>query len=85
MGIGVLFSAIPVFLYKGLVTLSASAMKPYLVPDVVLQMSSVGGLLIMAIGLNFMKISKIRIGNMLPAIFLPLAYGAARQVWSLLH
>ena len=85
MGIGVLFSAIPVFLYQGLVTMSASAMKPYLVPEVVLQISSVGGLLIMAIGLNFLKMTKIRIGNMLPAIFLPLVYTSARQVWTFLH
>ena len=85
MGIGVLFSAIPVFLYQGLVTMSASAMKPYLVPEVVLQISSVGGLLIMAIGLNFLKMTKIRIGSMLPAIFLPLVYSSARQVWTFLH
>ena len=85
MGIGVMFSAVPVFLYQGLVTLSASAMKPYLVTDVVLQMSSVGGILIMAIGLNFLKITQIRIGNMLPAIFLPLVYYAATQAWAALH
>jgi hypothetical protein len=37
-------------------------------------MSAVGGLLVFAIGLNMMEIKKIRVGNMLPAIFVPLIY-----------
>ena len=37
-------------------------------------MSAVGGLLIMAIGLNFLEIKKIRVANMLPAIFIPVIY-----------
>jgi len=82
LGVGVLFSAISVFVYQGAITMSAAVLKPYLVTAVVLQMSSVGGLLIMAIGLNLLRIVKIRIGNMLPAIFLPLAYYGACQVWA---
>lgn len=82
LGVGVLFSAIPVLLYQGAITLSASLLKPFLVPAVVLQMSSVGGLLIVAIGLNLLKIVKIRIGNMLPAIFIPLVYYGACQLFT---
>jgi uncharacterized membrane protein YqgA involved in biofilm formation len=37
-------------------------------------MTGVGGLLIMALGLNMLEIPRIRVGNMLPAIFLPLLY-----------
>lgn len=74
LGIGVLFSAVPVFIYQGAITLAASALKPFLIPTVVTQMSAVGGLLIMAIGLNLLDIKKLKIGNMLPAIFLPLLY-----------
>jgi len=74
LGIGVLFSAVPVFLYQGTITLLASGLKPFLVPDVVEQMSAVGGLLIFAIGINLLEIKKLKIGNMLPAIFIPLIY-----------
>ena len=73
-GIGVLFSSISVFLYQGLITVTASFIKPFLVSAVINQMSAVGGLLIMAIGVNLLEIHKIRVGNMLPAIFIPLIY-----------
>jgi uncharacterized membrane protein YqgA involved in biofilm formation len=79
MGLGVMFSAIAVFLYQGLITLTAGLMKNFLVPETIAQMTSVGGLLIMAIGFNMLKITTIRVGNLLPAIFLPLAYFALRQ------
>ena len=74
LGIGVLFSAVSVFLYQGAITLAASILKPFLIPGVVVQMSAVGGLLILAIGINLLEIKKLKIGNMLPAIFIPLIY-----------
>jgi uncharacterized membrane protein YqgA involved in biofilm formation len=73
-GMGVIFSAIPVLLYQGTMTLGASLAKPFLTPEVIAQMSAVGGLLIAAIGINMLELARIRIGNMLPAIFLPLCY-----------
>ena len=79
MGLGVMFSAAAVFLYQGLITITAVFMKSFLVPETIAQMTSVGGLLIMAIGMNMLKITAIRVGNLLPAIFLPLAYFAVRQ------
>jgi uncharacterized membrane protein YqgA involved in biofilm formation len=78
LGIGVLFSAASVFIYQGLITLSAGFIKPFLSPDVVSQMSAVGGLLIFAIGIGLLEIKKIKIGNMLPAIFIPLCYHALK-------
>lgn len=74
LGIGVLLSSIPVFLYQGVLTLAAGLLKPFLIPSVVSQMSAVGGLLISAIGINLLGVIKIRVGNMLPAIFIPLFY-----------
>ncbi len=79
-GIGVLFSALSVLIYQGTITLGASMIKPFLVPAVIQQMSAVGGLLIVAIGINMLDIGKIKIGNMLPAIFLPLLYFMFRQI-----
>lgn len=82
-GIGVLFSAIPVFLYQGLITLTASFMKQFLIDSVVADMTAVGGLLIIAIGLNILEVKKIKVGNMLPAIFTPLAYFIIRSAFGL--
>lgn len=74
MGVGVMFSSAAVFLYQGLITVTAGLMKNLLVPETVTQMTSVGGLLIMAIGLNMLKVTAIRVGNLLPGVFLPIIY-----------
>jgi uncharacterized membrane protein YqgA involved in biofilm formation len=84
LGIGVLFSAVSVFVYQGLITVGASFLKQFLTPEVVSQMSAVGGLLILAIGIGLLEIKKLKIGNMLPAIFIPLLYQIARHVFHLL-
>ena len=81
MGLGVMFSGLAVFLYQGLITLTAVFMKNFLVPETIEQMTSVGGLLIMAIGFNMLKITTIRVGNLIPGIFLPLVYFALRQLF----
>jgi uncharacterized membrane protein YqgA involved in biofilm formation len=79
MGLGVMFSSVAVFLYQGFITLTAVLMKNFLVTETIEQMTSVGGLLIMAIGFNMLKITTIRVGNLIPAIFLPLVYFILRQ------
>jgi len=81
MGVGVLFSAISVFFYQGLITLTAASIKDFLVPEVVSQMSAVGGLLIVAIGIGLLEIKQIKIGNLLPAIFIPLAYQFVKSLF----
>ncbi len=81
MGLGVMFSGIAVFVYQGLITITAVFMKGYLVPETIAQMTSVGGLLIMAIGFNMLKITTIHVGNLIPAIFLPLGYYSFRELF----
>ncbi len=78
LGVGVLISAIPVFLYQGFIALTASFLKQFLISTVVADMTAVGGLLIIAIGLNMLEVKKIKVGNMLPAIFIPLIYYVIR-------
>jgi len=80
LGIGVCFSAISVFVYQGIITLTASIMKQFLITSVVNEMSAVGGLLIVAIGANMLDIKRIKVGNMLPAIFMPLVYYIFKSV-----
>jgi uncharacterized membrane protein YqgA involved in biofilm formation len=76
MGVGVAFSALPILLYQGGLTLLAQVAGPHLGPDVITEMSAVGGTIIVGIAINMLGLGKgkIKVGNMLPAIFLPLAY-----------
>lgn len=76
MGLGVAFSAIPLFLYQGGLTLLFAAVGSIIPDPVVLEMSAVGGTIIVAIAINMLGLSKekLRVGNMLPAIFLPILY-----------
>ena len=74
LGIGVAFSAAAVFLYQGAITLFASFLQSYLTADMLREISIVGGIMIFAIGLNMLEIKKIKIGNALPAILVPVLY-----------
>ena len=76
MGMGVAFSVIPLFLYQGAITLLAGWVGPLLPAAVITEMSAVGGALIVAIAVNMLGLGreKIKVGNMLPAIFLPIGY-----------
>ncbi|MBM7580593.1 DUF554 domain-containing protein [Jeotgalibacillus terrae] len=72
LGIGVLFSAVPVVLYQGGIALFATQIDRF-VPDVLMdqfiaEMTSAGGIMIFAIGLNLVGITKIRVANLLPGI-----------------
>lgn len=69
LGIGVLFSALPVALYQGGITVAAESARALLTESVVLEMNAVGGLLITAIGLDLIGIKRLPVGNMLPAVF----------------
>lgn len=72
LGIGVLFSAFPVLIYQGAITIFASFIVRYLPPELLdslmNEISAIGGLMILAIGLNVMKLTKIRVSNYLPGI-----------------
>lgn len=75
LGIGVALSAVAVLVYQGAIALLASWIAPVLSEALIAEMSAVGGLLIVAIGLNLLyEKERIPVGNMLPAIFVPLLY-----------
>ncbi|SDJ95002.1 DUF554 domain-containing protein [Natronincola ferrireducens] len=81
LGIGVIFSAAAVFVYQGLITLTAGAVKYLLVESVVQEMSAVGGLLIVGISFNILEIKRVSVANMLPAVFLPIFYQLLEPVF----
>lgn len=68
MGIGVAFSALPVVLYQGAIVIFARWVSAFLTDAVIMELSAVGGLLILAIGLNLLHIKSLKIGNLLPAL-----------------
>lgn len=72
MGIGVALSAVAVLLYQGAITLCAAFAEPYLTDFVIAEMKCVGSLLIIAIGLNMLGVTKIKLMNYVPAIFFPI-------------
>ena len=74
LGPGVAFSAVAVLVYQGAITLMAGWLKPLLTDAIITEMSAVGGLLIVGIGLNMLFDKHIAVGNLLPAIFVPMAY-----------
>ncbi len=81
MGIGVILSAVSVFIYQGLITVLAASIKGYLTDPIVAEMTAVGSLLIMGIGINMIGAAKIKVANLLPAVFVPFAYGIIKMIW----
>lgn len=67
-GVGVLFSAIFVLVYQGSIVLLAQFLKPILTASVIAEITCVGSLIIIALGLNIIGITKIKVANYLPAI-----------------
>lgn len=80
LGVGVFFSVIPLAIYQGGITLMAKFIKPYLSDVIISQMSFVGSVLIFAIGFNLIFGKKIKVGNMLPAMFMPILIEGIVQI-----
>ncbi len=72
LGIGVAFSAVALFLYQGSISLLASFLSPFLGDAVIAEMTCVGSLLIVALALNMLNLTKIKVMNLVRAIFLPI-------------
>jgi uncharacterized protein len=68
LGIGVLFSAIPLLIYQGGITLLASGFGEFFPEIIITEMSAVGGILLLGLGINILEIKKINVMNMLPAL-----------------
>jgi len=72
LGVGVLFSAVPVFLYQGVIALSAEwiirLFKGPLLDRILEDLTAVGGIMIIAIGLNLLNLTRIRVADWLPAL-----------------
>ena len=72
MGVGVALSAVPIFLYQGAIALGASFIEPFLTAAVIAEMKCVGSILITGLALNLLGLTKIKVVNYVPGIFLPI-------------
>lgn len=81
LGAGVCFSAVPVLIYQGGITLLAGSVAPYLQGALLDQLCMVGFALVACIGLNFISENlKIKTANMLPALLVPIVWQAAQML-----
>ena len=80
MGIGVAVSAVAVFIYQGVITLASGFLGSVLVDGQITNIGAIGSVLIIALGLNMLEITKIKVANFLPAIFIPMIYYIAQSL-----
>ena len=75
-GRGVIYSAIPVLIIQGSIGLSSSFLEPVLSPELISELTAVGGILIIGIGISVLEIKKIKVINLIPALLMiiPLYY-----------
>jgi hypothetical protein len=73
-GIGVMFSAFPLLIYQGLITAFAAVLEPLMSEALISNLSCVGSILVFGVGVNLTFGNKIRVGNLLPAFFVPVIY-----------
>ncbi|MBR6800711.1 MAG: DUF554 domain-containing protein [Eubacteriaceae bacterium] len=72
LGAGVMLAAVPLFIYQGGIAALAGYLAPYLTQGALMgEITCVGSLMIIAIALNMMKITDIKVMNMLPGIIIP--------------
>lgn len=74
MGVGVLFSFVPVLVVQGIPALLAGWLAPYITPELLSVFCMAGYALVSAIGINFLTDAKIKVANLLPALVVPVAY-----------
>lgn len=73
LGIGVAFASAFVFVYQGAITILAQWIAPFLNDTVINEMTCVGSVIIIGLALNMLGITKLRVMNYVPAIFIPIA------------
>jgi uncharacterized membrane protein YqgA involved in biofilm formation len=81
MGVGVLFSALPLLIYQGSISLGAGYIKPLLTDPMLNNITALGGVLITGIGINTLGLKRIKVANLLPGLFLVPVLMALLKLW----
>lgn len=79
-GVGAMFSAIPIFVYQGAITLIAALFGAVISNGLIEQLSFVGSALIFCVGINLVREKTFQVANMLPALLIPIVW----EVWNVL-
>lgn len=69
-GFGVIFSAVPLFIFQALLTILAMLAGSFFTPEIILGITSVGGILLVGLGINILEIKRLRVMNMLPSLII---------------
>ncbi len=72
LGIGTVFSAASVLIYQGSITLLAAFISPFLTETITTEMDCVGSLIMIGLAFNMLKITKLKVSNYIPAVFVPI-------------
>lgn len=82
LGPGAILACVPVLLVQGMITLLAGVMEPILTTEVIAEMSAVGGAIFLGMSVNLLGLRResVKVGDMLPAIFLPILYFPLAQL-----
>ncbi|TAJ13204.1 DUF554 domain-containing protein [Marinilabiliaceae bacterium JC017] len=73
-GLGVTFSVVPLFLFQGGITLLAFWLGDFFPETIIMELTAVGGILLIGLGINILEIKRIRVMNMLPALVLVIVF-----------
>jgi hypothetical protein len=76
LGLGVAFAAVPVLIYQGGIALLAGVVEPILSETLIAEMTAVGGLLLVGLGIDILGLKKIRVTNMLPSLLVAVTFAA---------
>lgn len=76
LGIGVVFSALPILIYQGSITLFADYIHQFLSPQMISEMTAVGGLMLIGLSLNLLRLKKIPVMNFIPALLFAILFAA---------
>jgi uncharacterized membrane protein YqgA involved in biofilm formation len=74
MGVGVLFSSVPLFIFQATITIIARYAANFFTDDIILGLTNVGGILLIGLGINVLGIKKLRIMNMLPSLLIVILF-----------
>jgi len=84
LGVGVMMAVVPLVIYQGAFTVFAGLVEPYLTSlgdgSVVSDISLVGSVLICGVGINLIFGKKLKVGNMTPALLIPVAYSVMQSI-----
>lgn len=82
-GIGIIASAGVLLLWQGSIYFSAAYISPYITTELLSEISIIGGILLLATGLNILKITKIKSLNLLPSLIIPILFFVIKNIFSL--